>query len=140
MRQLRPAVFLLLASSLWVSYENIKAQKVSSSPRTKQPVLYLNRANSGQHVVVSVGQAIEVRLQTIGPGQYDAPRISGTAIRFEGSAFAEAADQNPGGPRQDYHFRAASQGEAGITIPHTASSDTFMVTIHVQKREKPRGR
>lgn len=139
MRQLRPGVFLLLASSLWVSYENTKAQNVSSSPRTKQPVLYLNRSNSGQHVVVLVGQAIEVRLQTIGPGQYDAPRISGTSIRFEGSAFAEAAGQNPGGPRQDYYFRSASEGESEITIPHTVSSDTFMVTIHVRRQEKPRG-
>jgi hypothetical protein len=100
-----------------------------------QHALYLNRANTGQHVAATVGQPIHITLQTIGPGQYNSPEISSSAIRFESVAFADK--QNPGGPTQVYHFLAASEGEAQIKIPHTESNPVFVVTIRVYKRRKP---
>jgi len=124
----QPAVLLLAFGLLGLSYAG--AQQVASSPPgSKQQVLYLNRASSGQHVVATVGQPIEITLQTIGPGHYQAPQISCSAIRFERFAFAPV--QNPGGPQQEYHFRAAAEGEAQVKIPHSDSNATFTVTIQV---------
>lgn len=100
-------------------------------------VLYLNNTNAGQHVAATVGQPIQITLQTIGPGQYDSPQISSSTIRFESVAFANAKEQNPGGPKQSYRFRAASEGEAQVKIPHTESNPTFAVTISVYERRKP---
>jgi hypothetical protein len=114
-----------------------------SSP--EQPVLYLNGGNNGQQVTARVGQAIQITLQTIGPGQYSSPEISSAAIRFEGAAFAK--EQNPGGPKQVYRFRAHSEGEARIKIPHVVrlasgnateirdSNPTFALTIRVRQRQ-----
>jgi hypothetical protein len=64
-----------------------------------------------------------------------------------------AETQNPGGPRQIYRFRAASEGEAHITIPHEAKGKVttpdgvespykdpispFAVTIRVHGQQKP---
>jgi hypothetical protein len=108
-------------------------------------VLYLHGGNNGQQVTARVGQAIQITLQTIGPGQYGSPKISSAAIQFEGAAFAK--EQNPGGPRQIYRFRARSEGEAQINIPHDvqlASGDkteirdanpAFTLTIRVGQRQ-----
>jgi hypothetical protein len=108
-------------------------------------VLYLHGGNNGQRVTARVGQAIQLTLQTIGPGHYGTPKISSAAIEFEGAAFAK--EQNPGGPRQVYRFRARSQGEARINIPHVVqlasgdaseirdSNPAFALTIRVDQRK-----
>jgi len=89
----QPAVLLLAFGLLGLSCAD--AQQVASPSGSEQQVLYLNRANSGQHVVAIVGQPIEVTLQTIGAGHYEAPQISCSAIRFEGFAFAPALQERP---------------------------------------------
>ena len=52
---------------------------------------------AGQSVVASVGERIEVTLQTIGPGQYENIVVSSELVRFLGEASAGAP--NPGRPR-----------------------------------------
>jgi hypothetical protein len=99
-----------------------------------QSVLRLNRANNGQIVTASVGQQIDIVLNTIGPGNYDVPQLSCSAVRFE--RFGLTRLQNPGGPTQEYHFRAAAEGEAQIQIAHTQfpgipPTSAFAVTIQV---------
>jgi hypothetical protein len=108
-------------------------------------VLYLNGGINGQAVTARVGQAIKITLQTIGPGQYGSPEISSTAIRFDGATFPK--EQNPGGPRQVYRFRARSEGEAQIKIPHVIqvasgnaadvpdSNPAFTLMIRVRQRQ-----
>jgi hypothetical protein len=108
-------------------------QKAQTDPSTTQKVLSLNNTNDGQRVTAKVGQPILVTLQTIGGGQYDTPKISSRAVRFEGSAFAPGREQNPGGPRQVYRFTATTEGEAQIRIPHTDSKPTLTFTIRVTK-------
>jgi len=146
MTRSRSVVLLLGIGLVWVSSGNGNAQSTSSDSNAKQHVLYLNGSNSGQVLAATVGQQIQITLQTIGGGQYITPQISSPAIRFESTAFAEKP--NPGGPRQIYRFRVASEGEAQISIPHEAKGTVttpdgvvtpykdpilpFLVTIRVQ--------
>src|SRR5215469_4696117 len=121
------------------------AQNTAPQPSPERHVLYLNGGNNGQQVSAQIGQAILLTLQTIGPGQYGSPEISSAAIRFEGAAFPK--EQNPGGPKQVYRFRARSEGKARIKIPHVlqlASGNTseirdpdaaFTFTIRVHQRQ-----
>ncbi len=119
----RPAVFLA-GLALWMA---------CCRESGAQKILSLNRANDGQHVAATVGEPIEITMQTIGGGQYDTPQISSPAVRFESSAFKPPKEQNPGGPTQVYRFTAAGEGEAQVRIPHTAENATFVVTIQVTK-------
>lgn len=144
MRHSRSAVLLLLLGLLWGSGGNGNAQNTASPSSAVPHVLYLNNTNTGQHVAATVGQPIQITLQTIGPGQYDSPQISSSAIRFESAGFAK--EQNPGGPKQIYRFRAASEGEAQVNVPHVVHlqssvsvrhNPTFVVTIHVHEQRKP---
>lgn len=150
MRPSRPVV-LLLVGLLWIFHGKGTAQNAASQPSVPGHVLSLDNRNNGQDVIARVGQPIQITLQTIGPGQYVSPKISFPAIEFVRAGFAET--QNPGGPRQIYYFRAASEGEAHITIPHEAKGKVispdgvespykdimppFAVTIRVQGQRKP---
>lgn len=146
----RLAFLLLVLGILWVSRGNANPQKTASPSSVTQHVLYLNGTNTGQHVSATVGQPIEITLRTVGPGQYRSPQISSPAVRFESVAFPK--DQIPAGPTQVYRFRAASEGEAQLEIPHQvrvniahgaraqASRDpnpAFAVTTWVYQRQKP---
>ena len=150
MRQSRSAV-LLLVGLLWIFHGKGTAQNAASQSIVPGHVLSLDNRNSGQRMTATVGQPIQITLQTIGPGQYVSPQISSPAIRFVSAGYAET--QNPGGPRQIYRFRAASEGEAHITIPHEAKGkittqdgaespykdpiSPFAVTIRVHGPQKP---
>jgi hypothetical protein len=82
--------------------------------------LSLNRTNSGERVSISVGSEIDVTLQTIGPGSYGDPRMSGATLSFLGQS--EVGPINPGGPVQLYKFRAVAPGDEDILIPHVADT------------------
>jgi hypothetical protein len=122
-----------------------RAQNTAQQSNPEQHVLFLNGGNNGQTVTARVGQAIQLTLQTIGPGQYGSPKISSAAIQFEGAEFAKL--QNPGGPRQIYRFRACSEGEARVNIPHVVqmasgnqseirdSNPAFALSIRVRQRQ-----
>lgn len=149
-RHSRSAV-LLLVGLLWIFHGKGSAQNAASQSSVPGYVLSLDNRNSGQRVTATVGQPIQITLQTIGPGQYVSPQISSQAIRFVSAGFAEK--QNPGGPRQIYRFRAVSEGEAHISIPHEAKGKVttadgvespykdlippFAVTIRVHGQQKP---
>jgi hypothetical protein len=145
MKHLRSAGSSLTLVLLCVLHGVGNAQNTARQSSPEQHVLYLNGRNNGQQVTARVGQAIQITLQTIGPGQYGSPEISSAAIRFEGAAFAE--EQNPGGPRQVYRFRARSEGEARINIPHVVQlasgnateirdpNPAFALTIRARQRQ-----
>jgi hypothetical protein len=149
MRHSRSAVLLLVG--LLIFHGKGSAQNAASQSSVPGHVLSLDNRNSGQRVTAAVGQPIQITLQTIGPGQYVSPQISSPAIRFVSAGFAEKP--NPGGPRQIYRFRAGSEGEAHISIPHEAKGKVttpdgvespyqdlippFAVTIRVHGQQKP---
>jgi hypothetical protein len=104
-------VFLAALAILSNAPANAGAQKSDkSSPSAKQQALSLGMTDSGKQVSAKVGQEIIITVQTIGPGQYETPRMSSSSVRFEGSYFPK--EQNPGGPRQVYRFISAAAGEA----------------------------
>ena len=148
MEHSRSAVLLLALGLLWGSQGNCDAQNTVSQSSAKQHVLYLKNTNTGQDVDAAVGQPIQITLQTIGPGEYDSPQISSPAIRFESAAFAK--EQIPAGPKQIYHFRAVSEGEAQIKIRHvihvqssvpvgsiTDANPIFIFTVRVYEQRNP---
>ena len=146
MRHLRSAVLLLVLGLPSVSGGAANAQSAASPSSPKQHVLHLDGKNTGRRVAATTGQAIEITLQTIGPGGYDSPQVSSPAIRFEGVEFAKL--KIPGGPTQVYRFRAASEGEAQIKLLHIIQvahsnaevkdpNPTFAVTIRVYQQRKP---
>jgi hypothetical protein len=148
MEHSRSAVLLLVLGLLWGFHGDGEAQNTVSQSSAKQHVLYLKNTNTGQHVAAAVGQPIQITLQTIGPGEYDSPQISSSAIRFESVAFAK--EPIPAGPTQIYRFRAVSEGEAQVKIRHVIQlqssvpvgpiADTnpvFAVRVRVYEQRNP---
>ena len=123
-------VFLTALAFLWSAFGVAGAQKTDkASGSAKQQVLSLNGTDSGKLVSAKVGREIMITLQTIGPGEYAAPRVSSASIRFEGTYFPKG--QNPGGPKQVYRFIAAVAGQGKLAIPHTGNNPTYQITIQV---------
>jgi hypothetical protein len=124
-------VFLAVLLILWGASANADAQNSDKSPPSaKQQALPLNGTDNGKHVSAKVGQEIIITLQTIGPGQYETPRVSSSAVRFEGSYFPK--EQNPGGPRQVYRFISTAVGEAKVEIPHSQGTKVYQITVRVK--------
>jgi hypothetical protein len=68
-----------------------------------------------QAVAVPVGQAFSVTLGNVGPAQYASPPlISSPSIAFLGVDVVPPF--NPGGPTQQFRFRAASPGLAIVSF------------------------
>jgi hypothetical protein len=95
-------------------------------------VFHLSNANSGQTVSVSLKDTVDIRLQTIGPGEYGSPEISSSSIYFEKILRTPRNEINPGGPVQYYQFVADLKGQAKISILHTYNSVVFEITIEVK--------
>jgi hypothetical protein len=103
---------------------------------SKSHIISLTNDDSGRSVVVSVGDTIEVTLQTIGPGQYGDPIVSSGSIKFLEES--QAITPIPAGPTQLYRFKVVNSGQIEIAIPHTDGSlngpviPMFTITIAVQ--------
>ena len=124
---MRKRATLFLALTLLAS---AAAQSVNQPQKTRLKILSLTRDNDGQQLAATVGEPIEITLQAIGPREWETPRVSSTAIRFENTMLKMPA--NPGGPTQVFIFTAAIAGKATIQIHYSDSDDTFTVTIEVQ--------
>lgn len=92
-------------------------------------LLSLGSDDNGKRVAVAVGQAIEITLQTIGPQQYGAPKISSHTVRYESVALK--MPQNPGGPTQVLRFQAVAEGEAIIQLISINPENVFALTVEV---------
>ena len=99
-------------------------------------IISVSNGDAGQSVDASVGETIEVTLQTVRPGQYGDPILSSGSVKFLEESSAGAP--NPGGPRQLYRFEAVSSGRVNITIPHTGdlpdgpAIPAFTITVTVK--------
>lgn len=122
--------WLTVLAVLWGGAIGAGSQPTCAGRQTaKLPTIELNGADNGKHISAKAGQKIVVMLQTVGPGQYDEPKVSSAAVRFEGSYFTKM--QIPAGPRQVYRFVAAAAGEATVEIPHSWQQPKFCITIKV---------
>jgi hypothetical protein len=85
----------------------------------------------GGTLSVVVGQKIDLKLQTIGPGEYASPpAISSPAIRFLGVAYV--GPPVPAGPTQKFSFQAVAPGMAIIVFHHTGQNPIVEDTIEVR--------
>jgi hypothetical protein len=87
-----------------------------SSNGATNTTIALSNSDIGRNIAAQVGDTIEVTLQTIGPGQYGTPTVTGASLQFLGEF--SAGPSNPGGPRQLFRFEASSVGQAYVTVPH----------------------
>jgi hypothetical protein len=96
----------------------------------------VDNGDAGRRVEASVGDTIEITLQTIGPGQYGDPILSSGSLMFLGVSFADKPI--PAGPTQLYRFEAVASGQADITIPHTGGlpggpvTPAFVIIVSVK--------
>ena len=103
---------------------------------SENKIISVDNDVAGQSVVASVGEKIEVTLQTVGPGQYGDPILSSESVKFLEES--SAGTPNPGGSRQLYRFEAVSSGQVSITIPHTGdlpngpAIPAFTITVTVK--------
>jgi hypothetical protein len=70
-------------------------------------------------------------LSTVGPDEYASPPANSSPALV----FLDEADvglPNPGGPTQQFRFRAAAPGTAILTFTHTESSRTVVDTVVVR--------
>jgi len=91
----------------------------------------LQSDQNGQTIAVRVGQEVDIKLGTVGPGQYDSlPELSSGAVRFIDASFVGPAV--PAGPRQLFRFAAQRAGVAIITFRHSGMNPTVTDTIAVR--------
>ena len=98
-----------------------------SSPSGNE--LRLGNDDNGRVLSVRLGDEIHVTLQTIGPGEYELPNVSSSAVVFLGVSIL--TPPNPGGPRQLFQFRIVAVGHVDISIPHTGQTPRFGITVDV---------
>ena len=86
---------------------------------------------SGRAFTVQAGQELEIRLQSIGPGEYRSPpSVSSSAIRFRDVSLA--APHVPAGVTQLFRFQAVGAGRAIVVFRHSEQSPTMIDTVDVQ--------
>jgi hypothetical protein len=99
-----------------------------SSPNGNE--LRLDNSDNGRVLSVRLGDEIDLALQTIGPGEYERPNVSSSAVVFLGVSLL--TPPNPGGPRQLFQFRVVAVGHADISLPHTGQNPRFGITVDVR--------
>jgi hypothetical protein len=79
---------------------------------------------------ITVGQELDLTLQTIGPGEYASPpAVSTGAIQFLGVSLVSPAV--PAGPTQQFRFTGVRRGTAVIVVHHTGQGATVEATVEV---------
>ncbi len=86
---------------------------------------------TGRTLTVAPGQEVDIRLQSIGSGEYQAPpAISSTAIRFQSVDLV--GPPVPAGVTQLFRFQSLRQGRAIVTFRHSGQSVTVIDTVDVE--------
>jgi hypothetical protein len=87
-----------------------------------------DNGDNGDTLKVSLGDTIDVTLQTIGPGEYGTPVISTPVVEFVKNLPVSPLVQNPAGVIQIYRFLATGLGNSKIDIPHSAGIGGVQIT------------
>ena len=88
------------------------------------------QSNDSQVITLQVGQELDLTVGTVGPGAYQAPTISSTALRFLGDSII--GPYVPAGPRQLFRFQGVSAGRAIVVLTHSGHEPTITDTVVVQ--------
>lgn len=102
---------------------------VAGDSAAARPVLSLTRANAGEHVIATVGQIIQVDLESLAGAGYGTPQVSSPHVEYRNSVWA--MPPNPGGVLPVFIFEAVSVGEAEVRIAR-GDLPGFAVTVEVK--------
>ena len=81
-------------------------------------------------VSLEIGRQLDLRLQTIGPGEYAAPpELRGSSLRFVEMSYV--SPPVPGGPTQRFRFEAVARGRTVIVFRHTGQALWVSDTVEV---------
>ena len=81
-------------------------------------------------ITMSAGDELELKLQTIGGGQYASPpAVSSASLRFISASIV--TPYVPAGVTQVFRFRADSPGLAVITFQHTGDNPEVVDTVEI---------
>jgi hypothetical protein len=87
--------------------------------------------SSGRAFIVQAGQQLEIRLQSIGPGEYRSPpSVSSPVISFQSVSLA--TPPVPAGLTQLFRFQAVAPGRAIVTFRHSEQSAPVIDTVDVR--------
>jgi hypothetical protein len=126
MKNLRVLLLVLLIACSQLPESHAR---IAGDSAVRRPVLLLTRANSGEHVSATVGQTIQVDLESLAGAGYGLPQVSSPCVQYRNSV--RAMPPNPGGSLPIFVFEAISVGEAEIRIPR-GDSPGFAVTVEVK--------
>jgi hypothetical protein len=85
---------------------------------------------SGGRFSVRVGQELELKLQTIGPGEYVSPPVlSSSALRFLNVQLI--GPPVPAGLTQGFRFRGVGTGRTIVEFHHSGEGRTVQDTVDV---------
>ena len=88
-------------------------------------------AAPGRTFELTVGGELQLRLQSIGPGEYAAPPLlSSASARFVGVTLVGPAV--PAGVTQLFSFVGVAPGTSVVTFVHSGISATIVDTLHIQ--------
>jgi hypothetical protein len=80
---------------------------------------------------VTVGDPFRVRLQSVGPGEYESPpTLSSPVVQYLGVSLV--TPHVPAGVTQEFAFRAVATGRAIVTFHHTGSNPPVADTLDVE--------
>ena len=126
MKVLRALLLILL--TVYLPLPNSHASFAGDSAVTR-PVLSLTRANAGEHVIATVGQIIQVDLESLAGAGYGTPQVSSPHVEYRNSV--RAMPPNPGGVLPVFIFEAVSVGDAEIRVAR-GDLPGFAVTVEVK--------
>ena len=87
-------------------------------------------ARNGAVYSIAVGEEISLRLQSIGPGEYQSPPLlSNGALRFVDATVV--GPSVPAGVTQRFRFRGSAPGKTVITFQHSNSGARLADTVVV---------
>lgn len=126
-------VLPFVLAGLFLVHNRASAQTTAAHAKSAPYLLSLTRADNGKRVHATVGQTIQIDLQTFQGAGYGAPQISPANIQFDNYVLPGLL--HPGGPQPIYMFEALAPGVAQIQIPTSnPANQPFVVTIEVRPR------
>lgn len=87
-------------------------------------------SSGSEALTLYVGQELDLTVGTVGPGAYESPLISTTALVFLGDSLI--GPPTPAGPRQLFRFRGAAVGQAIVVLHHSGNAPTITDTVTVR--------
>ena len=127
---------LTLLTCLLLRSGNSQSQMLKAPSTQPQSMLSLNPTNKGQHLYASIGEIIQIDLQTLTIAGYGTPQISTPHVRFQN--LVRTVLPNPGGPQPPYMFEALTAGTSRIEIHSDIPENApFDVTIDVLPDTSP---